>query len=175
MWLYCQIMWLYCQIMWLYCQIMWLYCQVMWLYDAPNHMTVSLLTGALPCEKWGQISCCTSTADHQPPHTINVCSPSQHEWPTSGNSDTLPSHLAKTAYSNSFCKGGVNGCFCFASYLTVFRMRQQLPSPSHLSLAHGLKQVCTTASISQSPQFSSWVETDLYSIPFNRKTWKLFC
>ena len=139
---YCQIMWLYCQIMWLYCQIMWLYCQVMWLYDAPNHMTVSLLTGALPCEKWGQISCCTSTADHQPPHTINVCSPSQHEWSTSGNLDTLPSHLAKTAYSNSFCKGGINGCFC------------QLPD-------------CfldeTAASISQSPQFSSWVETGLYS------------
>lgn len=103
-------MWLYFKVMWLYSQVMWLYCQVMWLlpnHDTPNHMTVSLLTGALPCEKWGQISCCTSTTDHQPPHTINVCSPPQHEWPTSGNSDTFPSHMAKTAYSNSFCKGWV--------------------------------------------------------------------
>lgn len=118
---------------------MWLYYKIMWLYDAPNHMTVSLLTGALPCEKWGQISCCTSTTDHQPPHTINVCSPPQHEWPTSGNSDTLSNHLAKTAYSNSFCKGwgGGGAYFCLPATWLFFLHETALSTP-------------------QSPQFSSW-------------------
>lgn len=53
--------------------------QVMW-------QLLCLWTGALPCEEWGQVSCCPGPTVHQPPHTINVCLPAQDEWPPSGTS-----------------------------------------------------------------------------------------
>ena len=53
--------------------------QVMW-------QLLCLWTGALPCEKWGQVSCRPGSTVHQPPHTINVCLPAQDEWSPSGTS-----------------------------------------------------------------------------------------